>query len=66
VCTVSPGIPGGALLDSQGRAAGVLSTLAVAPLAGSNNYPTSPPARPHQRRSGRRPGRGDVVVGGGQ
>lgn len=39
--TVSPGIPGdsgSALLDSQGRAAGVLSTLAIAPLAGSNNY----------------------------
>ncbi|MGH9137222.1 MAG: serine protease [Acidimicrobiales bacterium] len=39
--TVSPGIPGdsgSALLDSTGRAAGVLSTLAIAPLAGSNNY----------------------------
>lgn len=41
VYTVSPGIPGdsgSALLDSQGRAVGVLSTLAIAPLAGSNNY----------------------------
>ena len=41
VYTVSPGIPGdsgGALLDPQGRAAGVLSTLALAPLPGSNNY----------------------------
>jgi hypothetical protein len=41
VYTVSPGIPGdsgSAMLDSQGRAAGVLSTLAIAPLAGSNNY----------------------------
>jgi hypothetical protein len=41
VYTVSPGIPGdsgSAMLDDQGRAAGVLSTLAIAPLAGSNNY----------------------------
>lgn len=41
VYTVSPGIPGdsgSALLDPQGRAAGVLSTLALAPLPGSNNY----------------------------
>ena len=40
IYTVSPGIPGdsgSAVLDSQGRAAGVLSTLALAPLAGSNN-----------------------------
>jgi len=39
--TVSPGIPGdsgSALLDAQGRASGVLSTLAIAPLAGSNNF----------------------------
>lgn len=39
--TVSPGIPGdsgSALLDAEGRAAGVLSTLAIAPLVGSNNY----------------------------
>lgn len=38
--TVSPGIPGDSgspFLDSQGRALGVLSTLAIAPLAGSNN-----------------------------
>ena len=38
-CT--PGIPGdsgSALLDAEGRGAGVLSTLAIAPLAGSNNY----------------------------
>ena len=41
VYTVSPGIPGdsgSALLSSTGEAAGVLSTLAIAPLAGSNNY----------------------------
>ena len=41
VYTVSPGFPGdsgSALLDAEGRAAGVLSTLAIAPLAGSNNY----------------------------
>lgn len=39
--TLTPGIPGdsgSALLDDQGRAVGVLSTLAFAPLAGSNNY----------------------------
>jgi hypothetical protein len=39
VYTVSPGVPGdsgSAFLDSQGRAVGVLSTLAIAPLAGSN------------------------------
>jgi hypothetical protein len=39
--TVSPGIPGdsgSALLDASGKASGVLSTLAIAPLAGSNNF----------------------------
>jgi hypothetical protein len=39
--TVTPGIPGdsgSALLDAQGRASGVLSTLAVAPLALSNSF----------------------------
>lgn len=39
VYTATPGIPGdsgSALLDRQGRAVGVLSTLALAPLAGSN------------------------------
>jgi hypothetical protein len=39
--TATPGIPGdsgSALLDADGRAVGVLSTLAIAPLAGSNNY----------------------------
>ena len=38
--TLSPGIPGdsgSAFLDSEGRALGVVSTLAIAPLAGSNN-----------------------------
>lgn len=40
VYTVTPGIPGdsgSAFLDSQGRALGVLSTLALAPLPASNN-----------------------------
>ena len=40
VYTATPGIPGdsgSAFLDAQGRATGVLSTLAIAPLAGSNN-----------------------------
>ena len=39
--TVSPGIPGdsgSALLDAQGRASGVLSTLAIAPTPLSNNF----------------------------
>jgi hypothetical protein len=39
VYTVSPGIPGdsgSAFLDPEGNALGVLSTLAIAPLAGSN------------------------------
>lgn len=39
--TATPGIPGDSgsgLLDDEGRAVGVLSTLAIAPLAGSNNY----------------------------
>jgi len=38
--TLTPGIPGdsgSAFLDSEGNAIGVLSTLALAPLAGSNN-----------------------------
>jgi hypothetical protein len=36
---VSPGVPGdsgSAFLDAEGNALGVLSTLALAPLAGSN------------------------------
>jgi hypothetical protein len=40
VYTLTPGIPGdsgSAFLDSQGRALGVLSTLALAPLPASNN-----------------------------
>jgi hypothetical protein len=40
VYTVTPGIPGdsgSAFVDDSGRALGVLSTLAIAPLAGSNN-----------------------------
>jgi hypothetical protein len=39
--TVTPGIPGdsgSALLDAQGRASGVLSTVSVAPLPLSNNF----------------------------
>jgi hypothetical protein len=41
VYTVTPGIPGdsgSAMLDASGRAAGVLSTVAIAPLTGSNNF----------------------------
>ncbi len=41
VYTVSPGVPGDSgsgLLDAQGRASGVLSTLALAPLPASNNF----------------------------
>ncbi|MGI8900455.1 MAG: hypothetical protein ACR2HA_05935 [Nocardioides sp.] len=39
VYTVTPGVPGdsgSAFLDAQGNALGTLSTLALAPLAGSN------------------------------
>ena len=39
VYTVSPGVPGdsgSAFLDAEGKALGTLSTLAIAPLAGSN------------------------------
>jgi hypothetical protein len=41
VYTVTPGIPGdsgSAMLDSSGRASGILSTIAIAPLAASNNF----------------------------
>ena len=41
VYTVTPGIPGdsgSAMLDTSGRASGVLSTVAIAPLTGSNNF----------------------------
>ena len=41
VYTATPGIPGDSgsgLLDDEGNAAGVLSTVAIAPLAGSNNF----------------------------
>lgn len=41
VYTVTPGIPGdsgSAMLDATGRASGVLSTIAIAPLAASNNF----------------------------
>ncbi len=53
--TVSPGIPGdsgSALLDSEGRAVGVLSTLAIAPLAGSNNYSDLASALDYMRSHG--------------
>ena len=39
VYTVTPGVPGdsgSAFLDAEGNALGTLSTLAIAPLAGSN------------------------------
>jgi hypothetical protein len=41
VYTVTPGIPGdsgSAMLDSSGRASGVLSTIALAPIPASNNF----------------------------
>lgn len=55
VYTVSPGIPGdsgSALLDADGAAAGVLSTLALAPLAGSNNYSDLASALDYMRANG--------------
>jgi len=53
--TVSPGIPGdsgSALLGPDGAAAGVLSTLAIAPLAGSNNYSDVASAVAYMRSNG--------------
>jgi hypothetical protein len=41
VYTLTPGIPGdsgSAMLDATGRASGVLSTLAIAPIPASNNF----------------------------
>jgi hypothetical protein len=41
VYTVTPGIPGdsgSAMLDATGRASGVLSTIALAPIVASNNF----------------------------
>jgi hypothetical protein len=41
VYTLTPGIPGdsgSAMLDASGRASGVLSTIALAPLVASNNF----------------------------
>ncbi|MGZ4426634.1 MAG: hypothetical protein ACXVW2_03585 [Nocardioidaceae bacterium] len=41
VYTLTPGIPGDSgsgLMDANGNAIGVLSTVAIAPLAGSNNF----------------------------
>ena len=55
VYTVSPGIPGdsgSALLDADGAAAGVLSTLALAPLPGSNNYSDLASALEYMRGKG--------------
>lgn len=55
VYTVSPGIPGdsgSALLDPRGRAAGVLSTMEIAPLAGSNDYSDLASALRYMRRHG--------------
>ena len=53
--TASPGIPGdsgSALLDAEGKAAGVLSTLALAPFAGSNNYSDLASALDYMRANG--------------
>jgi len=53
--TASPGIPGdsgSALLGPDGQAAGVLSTLAIAPLAGSNNYSDLDSALEYMRSHG--------------
>ena len=55
VYTVSPGIPGdsgSAMLDADGAAAGVLSTLAIAPLTGSNNYSDLASALDYMRSNG--------------
>lgn len=55
VYTVTPGIPGdsgSAFLDGSGRAVGVLSTLALAPLAGSNGVSDVHRALQYASRSG--------------
>jgi hypothetical protein len=55
VYTVTPGIPGdsgGALLDADGAAVGVLSTLVIAPLPGSNNYSDLASALAYMRSHG--------------
>ncbi len=55
VYTLTPGIPGdsgSALLDSQGRAVGVLSTLAVLPTPLSNNYSDLAKAMAYARSHG--------------
>ena len=55
VYTVTPGIPGdsgSAFLDSNGQAIGVLSTLAIAPLAASNNVSDLGLALQYMERSG--------------
>jgi hypothetical protein len=58
VYTVTPGIPGdsgSAFLDSSGRAVGVLSTMALAPLAASNNVTDLSRAIDYARRHGSLP-----------
>ncbi|MDX1509840.1 MAG: hypothetical protein R3249_00695 [Nitriliruptorales bacterium] len=55
VYTVTPGIPGDSgsgLLNSQGNAVGVLSTIALAPLTGSNNFSDLARARAFARSHG--------------
>ena len=55
VYTATPGIPGdsgSAFLDSQGQAIGVLSTLSVLPLAGSNNVSDLASALAYMQQSG--------------
>ena len=55
VYTVTPGIPGdsgSAFLDSQGKAIGVLSTLALAPLPASNNVSDLAHALAYMQQSG--------------
>ncbi len=55
VYTVTPGIPGdsgSAFIDGEGRALGVLSTLAIAPLAGSNGVSDVNKAVSYMRANG--------------
>lgn len=55
VYAMSPGIPGdsgSALLDAEGRATGVLSTLALLPRVGSNNYSDLASALDYMHRHG--------------
>lgn len=66
VLTATPGIPGDSgsgFLDSEGQAFGVLSTLAIAPLPGSNGVVDLPMALDYANANGERVGEVSLVDG---